>query len=255
MDTARYKGNYTAALAARGLSYNPNQYPPTLDTFLYEPQGIIHADRRKAYFLYNGSMAIRPEILEMKNYLEYSHWYRAYYLDRSYNQLLELDIFQSIQPVLIDNPQNSNVDVHYYLVPAKTQKFSFEPRATNSNGFLGMAASVSYRHRNVLKSGGKFVASLSAGLESQPTLLSESSERNRETFYEIGPTAKLTLPGLLPISPLKFSKRQTTVTEFSLGFNFQNRKEFERRLVQFNYLWRWRSDKLQTFQMGLPIVS
>jgi outer membrane protein assembly factor BamA len=99
------------------------------------------------------------------------------------------------------------------------------------------------------------VASLSAGLESQPTLLSESSERNRETFYEIGPTAKLTLPGLLPISPLKFSKRQTTVTEFSLGFNFQNRKEFERRLVQFNYLWRWRSDKLQTFQMGLPIVS
>ncbi len=255
LDTARYKGNYTAALAARGLSYNPNQYPPTLDTFLYEPQGIIHADRRKAYFLYNGSMAIRPEILEMKNYLEYSHWYRAYYLDRSYNQLLELDIFQSIQPVLIDNPQNSNVDVHYYLVPAKTQKFSFEPRATNSNGFLGMAASVSYRHRNVLKSGGKFVASLSAGLESQPTLLSESSERNRETFYEIGPTAKLTLPGLLPISPLKFSKRQTTVTEFSLGFNFQNRKEFERRLVQFNYLWRWRSDKLQTFQMGLPIVS
>ena len=173
LDTARYNGNYTAALAARGLSYNPNQYPPTLDTFLYEPQGIIHADRRKAYFLYNGSMAIRPEILEMKNYLEYSHWYRAYYLDRSYNQLLELDIFQSIQPVLIDNPQNSNVDVHYYLVPAKTQKFSFEPRATNSNGFLGMAASVSYRHRNVLKSGGKFVASLSAGLESQPTLLSE----------------------------------------------------------------------------------
>ena len=110
-------------------------------------------------------MAIRPEILEMKNYLEYSHWYRAYYLDRSYNQLLELDIFQSIQPVLIDNPQNSNVDVHYYLVPAKTQKFSFEPRATNSNGFLGLSASVNYTNKNLFRGGEKltlsFVASAS----------------------------------------------------------------------------------------------
>lgn len=255
VDTVRYPGNYAAALAANGITYNINQYPPTLDTFVYEPEGIIHADRRRATFLYNGTMPIRPEILEMKNYLEYSHWYRAYYLDRSYNQMLELDVFQSIQPILVDNPQKSTVDVHYYLVPAKTQRFSFEPRATNSNGFLGMAASVSYRHRNVLKSGGKFVASMSAGLESQPTIFEGSTERRRETFYEIGPTAKLTLPGLLPISALKFSKRQTTNTEFSLGFNYQNRQEFERRLFQFNYLWRWRSDKLQTFQMGLPLVS
>jgi outer membrane protein insertion porin family len=255
VDTARYDGNYSADLAARGLSFDPNQHPPTLDTFLYEPEGIIQADRRRATFLYNGTMPIKPELLEMRNYLEHGHWYRAYYLDRTYNQMLELDIFQSIQPILIDNPAKSTVDVHYYLVPANTQKFSFEPRATNSNGFLGMSASLSYRHRNVLKSGGKFVASMSAGLESQPTIFEGSTEKRRETFYEIGPTAKLTLPGLLPISAMKFSKRQTTNTEFSLGFNYQNRQEFERRLFQFNYLWRWRSDKLQTFQMGLPLVS
>jgi outer membrane protein assembly factor BamA len=255
VDTVRYKGNYSADLAARGLTYNPNQHPPTLDTFVYEPKGIIHADRRRATFLYNGSMPIKPELLEMKNYVEHTHWYRAYYLDRSYNQMLELDIFQSIQPVFVDNPHTGTVDIHYYLVPASTQKFGFEPRATNSNGFLGIASSISYRHRNVLRSGGKFVASLSAGLESQPPVLDATSNNSRETFYEVSPTAKLTLPGLLPISPLKFSKRQTTSTEFSIGYNFQNRKEFTRQLLQFNYLWRWRSDKLQTFQMGLPIIS
>ena len=262
VDTVRYGSNYSADLAARGLSFDPNQHPPTLDTFLYEPEGIIHADRRRATFLYNGTMPIKPELLEMRNYLEHGHWYRAYYLDRTYNQMLELDIFQSIQPVLIDNPANGTVDVHYYLVPAKTQAFTFEPRATNSNGFLGVAASINYKHRNVWKTGGKFVATLSAGLESQPPVFDEDISGNRiktaaRSFntLEIGPTIKLTLPGLLPVSPLKFSKRQLTSTEFSAAFNYQERFDFTRRMAQFNYLWKWRSDKSQTFQMGVPFFN
>lgn len=261
-DTIHYRGNYARDLAARGLSYNPNQHPPTLDTFIYEPEGMIHADLRKATFLYNGSMPIKPELLEMRNYLEHTHWYRAYYLDRSYNQLLELDIFQSIQPMLVDNPTTGTVDVHYYLVPAKTQALTFEPRATNSNGFLGVAASINYKHRNVWKMGGKFTATISAGLESQPPVFDQDISGNKirtaaRSFntLEVGPTVKLVLPGLLPISALKFSKRQLTSTEFSAAINYQERFDFTRRLAQFNYLWRWRSDKLQSFQMGLPFFN
>jgi outer membrane protein assembly factor BamA len=254
-DTVAFQGGYYSALDKRGLSHSPGQFYPTLDTFEYRPTGIIHAKMRKATFLYNGEMALRPDILEMKNYLERDHWYRAYYLDRSYNQLLELDVFQTIQPVLIDRPDSALVDVNYYLVPAKVQGFTFEPRATNSNGFLGVASSVNYRHKNVFRQGGKFTASFSAGIETQPALVESEANRNRERTYELGPTMKLVLPGLRPIPYLKFSKRQTTSTEFSVGYNFQKRREFERQLFQFNYLWRWRSDKMQTFQMGLPLVS
>ena len=254
-DSSKYSGDYSASLAKRGLKNTPGQFLPTLDTLKYEPTGIIHAKSRKATFLFNGEMPIRPDILEMRNYLENDHWYRAYYLDRSYNQLLELDVFQTIQPVLIDKPDSAKVDVHYYLIPSKVQGFTFEPRATNSNGFLGVASSVNYRHKNVLRQGGKFTASFSAGIETQPALIESDADRNRERTYELGPTMKLVLPGLIPISYLKFSKRQTTSTEFSVGYNYQKRREFDRQLFQFNYLWRWRSDKMQTFQMGLPLVS
>lgn len=261
-DTIRYPGNYSADLAARGIEPNLNQFLPTLDTFYYEPTGIIHAERRNSVFLYNGSMPIKPELLEMRNYLEDSYWYRAYYLNRTYNQMLELDIFQTIQPVLVDNPKLGTVDVHYYLIPAKTQGFTFEPRATNSNGFLGIAASINYKHRNLFRSGGKFIATISAGLESQPPVFDEDISGNKiktasRSFntLEIGPTLKLVLPGLLPISALKFSKRQLTSTEFSTAFNYQQRFDFTRRLAQVNYLWRWRSDKLQSFQMGLPFFN
>lgn len=254
-DSINFEGDFSAEMARRGIKHTPGQFLPTLDTFKYAPKGIIHEDSRKATFTFNGEMPIRPEILEMRNYLENDHWYRAYYLDRSYNQLLELDVFQTIQPVLIDKPDSALVDVHYYLVPSKVQGFTFEPRATNSNGFLGVASSVNYRHKNILKQGGKFTASFSAGIETQPPLIDAETSRTREQTYELGPTMKLVLPGLIPISYLQFSKRQTTSTEFSAGFNYQRRREFDRQLFQFNYLWRWRSDKMQTFQMGLPLVS
>lgn len=254
-DTTKFEGNFMDELKERNISHDQGNFLPTLDTFHYEPTEIIHARHRKATFLYNGAMNVTPEILEMKNYLEHDHWYRAYYLDRSYSQLLEMDVFQTIQPVLIDRPDSSLIDVHYYLVPAKVQGFTFEPRATNSNGFLGVAASVNYRHKNILKKAGKFTTSFSAGIETQPPLIDSENANAREQTYEIGPTMKLVLPGLMPISYLKFSKRQTTSTEFSAGFNFQRRREFDRQLFQFNYLWRWRSDKMHAYQMGLPLVS
>jgi hypothetical protein len=254
-DTVNYRGNFSEAIKKQGIKYNSSQFLPTLDTFLYQPTGIIHAETRKATFLYNGKLTVNPAVIEMRNYLEDGHWYRAYYQDRSYNQLLELDVFQTIQPVLIDRPDSGLVDVHYYLVPSKVQGYTVEPRATNSNGFLGVAASVSYRHKNVFKKAGKFTASMSAGWETQPAVIDAQGSNTKERTFELGPTAKLVLPGLNPISYLRFSKRQTTSTEFSSGVNFQRRREFERQLFQFNYLWRWRSDKMHTFQMGLPLVS
>lgn len=254
-DTINYKGDYSKELKKKDLSVIPGQFYPTLDTFVYEPLNIRNANQRKATFLYNGEMNIRPDLLEMKNFLEHTTRYEAQNLDKSYNSILELDVFQTIQTSLVDRIDSGLVDVHYYLVPAKVQGFGFEPRATNSNGFLGVSSSINYRHKNVFKSGGKFIASLSAGIENQPPLVDADNTNKREQTFEFGPTMKLSLPGLSPISYLKFSKRQTTSTEYSTGFNHQRRREFDRQLFQFNYLWRWRSTKHQTFQMGLPLVS
>ena len=254
-DTARFEGNFKETLKLKGITLDPNNFVPTLDTLVYEPTDVIQANRRKATFLYNGSLPIKHELLEMTNFLEDTHWYRAYYLDRTYNKLLELDIFQTIQPVLVDRPEDGMVDVHYYLVPAKVQTFSFEPRATNSNGFLGVSTSASYRHKNTFKRGGKFTGSVSVGYQNQPRVIDIGDDNQTQQTVELGPSVKLVLPGLLPIKPLKFSKRQYTSTEFSAALNYQDRSDFKRRLIQFNYLWKWRSDKYQSFQMGLPFVS
>jgi outer membrane protein insertion porin family len=261
-DTAYFKRNFKAHMDSLDLPVTKDFFVQTLDTFEYVPTKIQNAANRKATFLYNTKLAIKPEILEMRNYLEHDHWYRGYYLERSYSQLLDLDVFQAIKPVLIEREGASLLDVHYYLVPAKNQNFTFEPRASNSNGYLGVSASVNYVHKNLFKGSERLTLTFSGGFESQPPIFDEditgqkikTAARSFNTF-EIGPTAKLELPGLRPFSPTLFSKRQSTKSEFAVAYNYQSRLDFKRNLLQFNYLWKWLSGKTQAFQMGIPFLT
>lgn len=261
-DTIHYDGNFKQRVDELDLPLTKDYFLQTLDTFFYEPDNVKNAEVRKAYFLYNGKLTIKPQILEMRNYLEYTHWYRGYYLERSYSQLLDMDVFQAIKPVLVERQNENKVDVHYYLIPAKVQTFTFEPRATNSNGYLGVSASINYSHKNLFRGAEKLTISFAGGFESQPPIFDEdisgqkikTASRSFNTF-EFGPTIKLEVPGLRPVPPVVFSKRQATKTEVSLAYNFQRRADFERNLFQLNYLWKWLSGKTQAFQMGLPFLT
>lgn len=261
-DTTYFRGNFKQHVDSLSLPLTRDFFVQTLDTLFYNPVKIRNAINRKATFLYNEKLSIRPDILEMRNYLEHDHWYRGYYLERSYSQLLDLDVFQTIKPVLTERPGTNLLDIHYYLVPAKYQTFTFEPRATNSNGYLGVSASVNYTHKNLFRGSERLTLSFSGGFESQPPIFDEditgqkiqTAARSFNTF-EIGPTAKLELPGLRPFRPTFFAKRQSTKSEFSLAYNYQSRLDFKRNLFQFNYLWKWLSGKTQAFQMGIPFLT
>lgn len=278
IDSLAIEGNFAEVMAANGLPRITNGFLSTKDTLLFQEvylnndekknRGIdIHKDTlnisRIAIFLYNEELFVDPAIIELQNYLEKENYYKEYYLERSYSRLLQSGLFAHVKPVLEEVEGTNYIDVHYYLVPAKRQSFSFEPRATNSNGFLGVSASVNYFNRNTFKKGEKFTFSVSGGFESQPPVFDESvdgekikqSGRSFNTF-EIGPSVKFEIPGLIPIRrAAKLAKRQNASTVMSTAFNFQNRSDFSRKIFQFNYHWRFRSGKAQVFQLGFPTTS
>lgn len=278
VDTIMMKGNYKTSLAERGLPFTTNDNMTLMDTLLFQEiffnknekkrRGIpkdldtlnIH---RVAYFYYNGKMFVRPGIIELQNYLENNNYYKQYYLDRSYTRLLQLDVFSSIKPKLVEIPGTNLLDVHYYLVPAEKQYFSFEPKATNSNGFLGVSASLNYSNRNLFRGAEKLTFTLSGGFESQPPIFDQSVDgqkikkagRSFNTF-EFEPGVKLDLPGLLPLRRAVYmAKRQRARTILSASWNFQNRDDFSRRSLQFSYLWRFYGAETQIFTIGLPGAS
>jgi hypothetical protein len=217
---------------------------------------------RMATFLYNGEMFVKPGLLEAQNYLEYTNPYKEYYFDRTYNRLLQLGLFSVIKPEIIEVPGSGEIEVHYYLVPAKKQTYSFEPRATNSNGFLGVSASLNYSNKNLFRSGWLTTVSLSGGFESQPPVFDETidgqkvqkSGRSFNTF-EIGPTLKFDLPGFFPINIAKLPKRARPRTVLSTAFNYQRRPDFTRGVFQLNFLWKLYVGKTQIISAGVPFVS
>ncbi|MES2800059.1 MAG: BamA/TamA family outer membrane protein [Bacteroidota bacterium] len=265
-DTTSYDGNFKAKMDELGLTIAENQFLRTLDTTIYQeilqPKSDEIDPKRVATFLFNGELGVHPALIELQNYLEKENYYKEYYLERSYTRLLQLGIFQAIKPVLEEVKGTKYIDVHYYLVLAKKKTFLFEPRFTNSNGFLGLQSQVSFTNKNLFKKGVKMTIELGGGFESQPpvfdkTVDGEIINKTARSFntFEIGPSIKFDIPGLFPTKPTLFSKRQRPRTTLSLAYNYQNRPDFERHLVQGNWLYKFYSGKTQIFQVGLPGLS
>lgn len=297
-DTSRYKGNFREDIKKLDLELRNNNFLITRDTFLYKEikrkvenyaasnetgrkviykslveqnvlgkykDSINFDPHREATFYYNGDLFVDPKLVEAQNYLENGNYYKEYYLERSFARLVQLNLFSVIKPEIIEtHPGSGIVEVHYYLVPAIRQSFSFEPRAKNSNGFLGVSASLNYNNKNIFKSGTNFTLSISGGFESNPSVFStndlgdkiKTQGRSFNTF-EFGPSMKVDIPGLFPFGVTILGKRQRPRTEISAAYNYQHRPDFDRGVLQFNYLYKFLvgDGKTQTVSFGLPGLS
>ncbi len=276
-DKIYYNGNFEDSAKARGILPMENNFLNTLDSMRYQeiymtkkekldkhfsPDTAVLQPLRMATFKFNGELAVKPEMLELQSYLEETNLYKEYYLERTYSRLSQLSVFQTIKPVIEEIKGTNLIDVHYYLVPAAKQSYSFQPRFVNSNGFLGVAASINYNNKNLFKGTEKLTLSLSGGFESQPpifdqTLDGEKIKNAARSFntFEIGPTVKFDLPGLFPIKITKLSKRKMPRTILSTAYNYQKRLDFDRGVFQFNYTYKFVLNKTQLLQFGFPFAS
>lgn len=278
IDTTYMSSGFEKKINELGLNRITDGYLTTTDTTEFAKVYLNKDEKKKrgidvnldtlnvsriATFYFNERMFVKPEIMELQNYLEKENYYKEYYLSRTYTRLQQLGIFSTVKPIIHEIEGTNYIDVHYFLVPAKKQSFGFEPKATTSNGFLGVSASLNYSNKNLFRGAQNLTFTLSGGFESQPPVFDKSVDgekikkagRSFNTF-EIGPSVKLDMPGLLPIRRAVFmSKRQRARTVVSMAYNFQNRSDFSRKNFQLNYLWKFYGGETQIFQIGLPGAS
>lgn len=278
IDTTMMYGTFEETIQKLNIARFTNGYVSQIDTIVFDKVYLNKDEKRKrgidpnkdtinvsriAIFYYNGEMFVKPGIIELQNYLEKENYYKEYYLERTYTRLLQLGVFSNVKPVIVEIEGTPYIDVHYYLVPAKRQSFSFEPKATTSNGFLGVSASLNYANKNLFRGAENLTFTISGGFESQPPIFDESVDgqkikqagRSFNTF-EIGPSVKLDMPGLLPLKRAVYmSKRQRARTIITAAYNYQNRTDFSRKNAQLSYLWRFFGGETQIFQIGLPTTS
>lgn len=277
-DTMNVNHNFVAQMKEKQLSV----YDPIAPQFLRTTNEIIYDEIpyskkqlsenkalpgttnpfRKITVSYNGDEPwIKPSILELQNYLEQNNKFKEYYLDRSYRSIVQLGIFSSVKPIIIEQPGNK-LEVHYFLEPAKKQTYGFDPKFTSSAGLLGANASFNYTNKNIRRGSGKMVLAFGGGFESQPLVFQDELGQTvgagqGRTFntFEFGPSLKFDLPGLFPTPVTLLGKRQKPRTVLTTAYNIEKRNIFDRSVFQLNYMWKFLVGKTQVFQMGLPGAS
>ncbi|MDE7402987.1 MAG: outer membrane protein assembly factor, partial [Muribaculaceae bacterium] len=191
--------------------------PYQQDTLVYRDLNIIYANNKKY---------LNPETIYENVALQTGSVFRQRDIDRTYQSFGRLPIIKFIQVKTVPSAIPGVVDTYILLTPGKSQTISLELEGTNSEGDLGVAASVNYSHRNL----GNSSSNLDFKLRGSYQALNGKLENFIHNHYvEAGFETAFTIPKfLVPFLNDNFKKRVRASTEFHISSNYQERPEFTR---------------------------
>ncbi|MFT6321063.1 MAG: outer membrane translocation and assembly module TamA [Granulosicoccus sp.] len=127
------------------------------------------------FYVGGGKHFIKLKALERKIFLREGDIYRLENVNKTRVQLGSLDIFQFVNiKRSVSEKSDSILNYEIRLIPKKRQEFGVDFEfnnsriVTTSNAFVGTAAAISYRNRNIFRGGEIFTARAEGGIEVIP---------------------------------------------------------------------------------------
>lgn len=224
--------------------------------------------KNRVYFLINTNkpMPFKKHILEQHVFLNAGGLYKQKDVDLTYQRLQDLGVFRFIniimeplQPIDINDTINTDndtarlVNAFIQLTKADQQDYAIENEVTTSGGNIGIAGSVTYRHKNFFYGTELFEFKVRGAVSSQPDFTSnlEVHEQNllKLNTFELGAETRLTFHQfLLPFKTSQNEKYFEPTTRLTANFNTERRVEYNRNIstVSLSYAYR-RNPKIRHF--------
>jgi outer membrane protein assembly factor BamA len=167
--------------------------------------------------------------------------YRKIKEERTQNNLYSIRQFKFVNIQFLEDQNNSDslkgwLNGKIYLPTQVKQNYSFDVEGTNTSGNFGIAGNLNYQHRNLFRGGEIFDISLRGATERQLT------EVGTFVMNELGTVVKLSLPGFwLPVDEKKMNLYSMPFTSFSASYNFQERYNYTRTIVNATFGYQWKS--------------
>lgn len=197
------------------------------------PDTLIHRD---LVILSKGKPYLRPNVLFENCYIFPGSKYSQRNVDRTYQALGRLEILRFVN-IQMQQVAPGVLDAYILLTPGKSQTMSFELEGTNSEGDLGVAASVGYSHRNIGRGSETFSAKLRGAYESLSGNI-EGLIHNRYMEYSLD--MGLTFPKFkAPFLSSSFKRRIQATTRFHMSMNYQERPEYTRVIANAGFSYDW----------------
>nr|HPR32405.1 BamA/TamA family outer membrane protein [Prolixibacteraceae bacterium] len=206
-------------------------------------------------FLSNGNiLPVRDKILLKTIERAPGQAYSKQAEERMFNNLYSLRQFRYVN---IQYHETESADSTTGLLSGKIflpmlvrQSYSIDVEGTNTSGNLGIAANINYQHKNLLRGAEIFTLTFRGATERQVRIIEDQSiEFN---MLELGGEAKLTVPGFwFPIDKHKLNLYSMPFTRFSMAYNYQERPDYTRTIVNATFGYQWKSDPMLTHTINL----
>ena len=220
------------------------------DTLKYDTLMVNYkASRRDTtgstyYFFYKNRFRMKPRTIAQMIFLRSGTLFNLKDLNQTYSQLASLQVFNYMNIQLFDSPgtemkDRDKLDCKVLLSRTPLHTFSISTDGTNSSGAFGIQGSLNYTNRNIFRGAQLFKISLTGAAQMQGNIGPQSTKNLLNTI-DIGANTSLTFPQfLIPIRPESLSKNFKPRTTISLGYDFQERPDYNRQIsnISFGYTW------------------
>lgn len=243
-------------LSTEGNEYSHKKYKiKDYEISIYNPDkngtsGLIreYTDTTKLCnytFYHNGKLPLNKNVIikTIENYP--NELYNKTEEERLYNNLFSLRQFKYVNIQFNENTGykdslNGYLTGKIYLPMQVKQNYSIDIEGTNTSGNLGIAGNLNYQHRNLFGGAQIFDFKLRGATERQVSI--SGGNTSIYNMNEIGGEAKLSFPGFIfPVDEHMLKLYSMPFTYFSMAYNFQDRQNYTRTLVNATFGYQWKS--------------
>lgn len=237
-----------------GNIYFITDYDPSSDESLRNVESADTVGYKDIIILYGPKKYLRPGVLYENCFLRSGKLFEQKDVDKTYQSLSRLSIlkFISIRFVNAGNiGADRLIDAYVLLTPGKSQSIALEIEGTNSEGDLGMAAAVTYSHRNLGKGSETLTAKLRGAYESISGNL-DGLLHNRYMEYSLD--MGLNFPKFkAPFLTERFKRRINATTELNVSMTYQERPEYTRIISTAGWSYKWTYNKNKNRYIFTPL--
>ncbi|MFW6019151.1 MAG: BamA/TamA family outer membrane protein [Bacteroidales bacterium] len=234
------------------------------DTMRYEYSGKVY------HYIYSNEMPYKPEHLTSFVFIEPGNYYKAEAVKMTNQRLADLQQFKYVNIEFMNIHSDMHpwvrdtlpkeLDVYIRLSRSLMQSYTVEWLGKNTARDLGTEVSLVYRNKNLFKGSEILNLNTNLSLETQQ-IIGEGTNQNITKYLpfntlEYGINADLDLPKfLLPVDHSRFPVYFEPRTTFSTGYNYRERPDYSRHLLNLSFGYRWDESETKQHQIYVADIN
>ena len=215
------------------------------DTTIIE-YSVDHRSKSKYIFIHKKDFVVNPNSIINAIYMKEGNFYRKDDYSESYRSLTALGIFRFINiqfnDVSVDSAEFGSLDCIVKLSRSARFAISTDTELKNTGGDLGVEQGFGFTSRNTFRNAEIFQINLRGALEVQSVtnVANPNSILGIFNTFETGVNMSLDIPRFLaPIRRERFSRYFRPKTRIRVGYNYQDRPDYQRTIVDVSYGYFW----------------